>query len=180
MKGIVFTEFLDLVEDNFGYKVVDDIIANSQLSSGGVYTSIGTYPHGEIVQLVMNLSRRTQIPVQQLLQIYGKHFFNVLVKQYGQFLKAVPDAFSLLESIEHYIHVEVKKLYPDAELPHFETKRLDALTLEMVYRSERKMADFAVGLIESCLLHYGETGVVEKNNLTDDGTVVQIRIKKSA
>lgn len=29
-------------------------------------------------------------------------------------------AFQFLKNIENYIHVEVRKLYPDAELPTFE------------------------------------------------------------
>ena len=33
MKGIVFTEFLDMVEATFGLEVVDSIIENSNLQS---------------------------------------------------------------------------------------------------------------------------------------------------
>ena len=33
MKGIVFTEFLELVEDKFGLETVDEIINNSDLKS---------------------------------------------------------------------------------------------------------------------------------------------------
>ena len=51
MKGIVFTEFLDLVEAKFGYEVVDHIIQESKLPNEGAYTGVGTYPHGEMVAL---------------------------------------------------------------------------------------------------------------------------------
>ena len=43
MKGIVFTEFLDLVEEKFGLEMVDAIISQSKLESKGVYTSIGVF-----------------------------------------------------------------------------------------------------------------------------------------
>lgn len=36
MKGIVFTEFLDMVEEKFGYGVVDQIITESKLESNGM------------------------------------------------------------------------------------------------------------------------------------------------
>ena len=52
MKGIVFTEFLDLVEDKFGLEMVDKIIQSSDLESGGIYTSVGTYKFSEMLQLV--------------------------------------------------------------------------------------------------------------------------------
>ena len=42
MKGIIFTEFLDLVEEKFGLEMVDKIIEQSNLDSGGIYTSVGT------------------------------------------------------------------------------------------------------------------------------------------
>ncbi len=43
MKGIVFTGFLELVEDKYGLEMVDEIITNSNLESKGIYTSVGTY-----------------------------------------------------------------------------------------------------------------------------------------
>ena len=45
MKGIVFTEFLEMVEDKFSADMVDDIIDDCDLASGGAYTAVGTYPH---------------------------------------------------------------------------------------------------------------------------------------
>ena len=52
MKGIVFTEFLEMVEDRFSLDMVDDLIDDCDLPSGGVYTAVGTYSHEEIVALV--------------------------------------------------------------------------------------------------------------------------------
>lgn len=50
MKGIVFVEFLEMVESTFSAEMADDIIDACDLSSGGAYTSVGTYPHSEIVR----------------------------------------------------------------------------------------------------------------------------------
>ena len=43
MKGVIFTEFLELVEKKFGLAMVDKIIGQSNLASEGIYTSVGTY-----------------------------------------------------------------------------------------------------------------------------------------
>lgn len=51
MKGMVFTEFLDFVAARFGDDMVDDIVEASPLESGGAYTAVGTYSHGEMVAL---------------------------------------------------------------------------------------------------------------------------------
>jgi len=80
MKGIVFDEFLQMVESAHGLKMVDTIINNSNLDSGGVYTSVGTYDFNEMVQLVTNLSAELDIPVPKLLHHFGHYLFDSLKK----------------------------------------------------------------------------------------------------
>jgi len=180
MKGIVFTEFLEMVESEYGYEMVDNIINKSDLPSGGVYTSVGTYAFSEMGMLLHNLSKDTNLSMPQLLNAFGKYLFHTFVKNYPAFFEAAPNAFKFLESIEDYIHVEVKKLYPDAELPTFDTRYLSPTKLEMIYKSERRMADFAEGLIEKTLEHYGEEAQIEKENITENGSQVRFTITKAA
>jgi Haem-NO-binding len=56
MKGVVFTEFLEMVEDRFSPEMADRIIEGAELASGGVYTTVGTYDHGEMIQLGVAVS----------------------------------------------------------------------------------------------------------------------------
>ena len=157
MKGIIFTEFIDLVERKFGIDMVDDIIDDCQLPSGGSYTAVGTYDHKEIVDLVVALSKRTEVSVPDLLKFYGNHLFSRFPVLYPNFFADEElTAFDFLEGVESYIHVEVKKLYPDAQLPRFDITRTNSNTLEMVYHSGRHLEDVAEGLIQGCLDHYGE------------------------
>ncbi len=178
MKGIIFTEFLDMVEDAMGYDTVDQLLTESDLPSKGAYTSIGTYHHSEMVTLVMGLSKRTSIPVSDLLHAFGQYLFGTFEKGYSAFLKAAPDAFTFLESIENYIHVEVRKLYPDAELPRFVTNRKDKKTLEMIYYSDRRMSDFALGLIEKTFEYYEEKATITRDYIKKDGSEVLFLIEK--
>jgi hypothetical protein len=52
MKGIVFTEFLELVENEFGLEVVQQIIDECELETDGIYTSVGTYSHKDMFNMV--------------------------------------------------------------------------------------------------------------------------------
>ena len=63
MKGMVFTEFLEMVEDKFSADMVDDIIDDSAPPSGGAYTAVGTYDHNELVGMVVALSQRSGLPL---------------------------------------------------------------------------------------------------------------------
>lgn len=178
MKGIVFTEFFEMVEQKFDYEMVDSLISTTDLPSGGIYTSVGTYSHTEMVNLVVNLSKQTNIPLPDLLRTFGGYLFKTFTKTYHHFIKNAPDSFTFLASIHDYIHVEVKKLYPDAELPHFDIIRPDENTLVMNYSSARKMSDLAYGLIEGCLEYYNEKVLITKEELAEDGSLVKFVIVK--
>ena len=178
MKGIVFTQLLDMVEQEFGYGLVDTLLLTADLPSGGAYTSAGTYAPHEMVSLVTTLSAHTNKPVPEVLREFGRYLFKSFVSTYQHFIVAAPDAFSFLSSVHAYIHVEVKKLYSDAELPFFGIERCDEHTLRMLYQSNRKMADLAYGLIEGTLEHYGEKATITKNMIKADGSEVEFIIVK--
>ena len=177
MKGFVFTEFLEMVEDQFGYELADKIVQVEKLPSCGIYTSIGTYNHAEMVTLVSNLSKETGMSVPQLLHHYGKYLFGVFKTNYTVFFEGIDSAFDFLEGVDGYIHLEVKKLYPNAELPKFNVIRTPS-SLMMHYQSSRKMSDLAIGLIEACMQHFGEKYTIKKSVLDKEGASVKILIEK--
>lgn len=178
MKGVVFTEFLEMVEDKFGFDIVENMIEASEdkLTSKGVYTSIGTYSHEEIIVLVINLSKETNIEVPLLVHTFGKHLLGQFAKSHGSFFDEVSNTYDFLKSIDGHIHVEVKKIYPDAELPKFDCYHPDndEKKLEMIYSSERSMSDLASGLIEGCIEYYKEDITFSKENI-GDGTGTEVR-----
>jgi hypothetical protein len=178
MKGIVFTEFLEMVESKFGLEIVDKIIENSNLEYDGIYTSIGTYNFSEMTSLITNLSMETDINVSTLLHVYGLYFFDTLVGGHPDIFKYYKTAFDLLSGIEKHIHVHVRKIYPGAELPYFNVlvESSDKLVLE--YQSERAMYQFALGLMERTLEHYNETANIDKQLLNEDGTKVLFTLTK--
>ncbi|MDF3131046.1 heme NO-binding domain-containing protein [Kiritimatiellaeota bacterium B1221] len=178
MKGIVFVEFGRMVSLKFSEEMLDDLLDHCDLASGGAYTSVGTYDHEELVALVSELSRRTEIPVPGLIKAFGAYLFERFLIHYP-YVKVEDNCFSFLASVENTIHVEVKKLYPSAQLPHFEINRPDEKTLTMVYRSDRHFGDLAEGLIEQCILHYGEDITLTREDIdTPDQPVRFILHKK--
>ena len=179
MKGIVFTEFLDLVESKFGLEMVDKIISQSKLESEGAYTSIGTYEFSEMLQLLQNLNKNTGISIDELLLIYGEYFFNVIETSYPALLATYKDPIEMLASIEDHIHVEVQKIYPKAELPTFiiEKKTLNSLTL--IYKSSRAMHNFGLGLMNRTFKHFNATASIIVEKIKEDGTEVKFLINKN-
>jgi len=168
MKGIVFTEFLTMVEETFGFDMVDTIIEKSELPSGGAYSAVGTYPHTEIVSLVSQLSQESEMEIPLLLKTFGHYLFQSLAKAYPQFVEQTKAPLDFLELVETYIHVEVRKLYPDAELPRFSCSRPNAENeLHMIYESKRHMEDVCDGLIHGCLDYFKADCSVKREALPD-------------
>ena len=183
MKGIVFTEFIEMVDDKFGLEITEELIHHSNtLSTGGSYTAVGTYPHGELVEMVVLLSKKTNIPVKDLLETFGEYLFGVLSKTYDGLMNDIHSLFDFLMKIEDYIHVEVRKLYPEAELPTFEIEKGDnSNEIVMIYKSERALSDFGVGLILGASSYFKEPVTVTTTDLTEEknGKLVKIHIVKN-
>ena len=164
MKGIVFTELIEMVEADLGIDIADRMIGGAETSNDGAYTAVGTYDHAELIQLVISLSRETDIPVPDLVRAFGKHLFGRFNELYPQFFEGSTSAIDFLPMVETYIHVEVRKLYPDAELPSFDCECEDGV-LKMTYSSKRPFADLAEGLILACVDHFQDAIDVSRTDL---------------
>ena len=174
MKGMVFTEFLEMVESKFSADMVDDIIEDSDLPSGGAYTAVGTYDHAELVTMVGALAQRSGLPVPALVHAFGLHLFGRFHALYPKFFEGTSNALDFLEGIETVIHTEVRKLYPDAQLPQFDCAR-SASGLDMVYPSPRHFGDLAAGLIDGAVAHFGDAVSVTRRDLPDGAIRFEMR-----
>jgi hypothetical protein len=174
MKGIIFREYIDFVSDTFGEDVADDMIDNANLPSGGSYTIIGHYDWKEMTAMVATLSAATKHEPRDLVRGFGQHLLGRLAIRYPQFFSGCNDCFELLQRVDSLIHVEVKKLYPDAELPKLDTQPLENGDLCVVYTSCRPFGDLCLGMIESSARHFGD--IIEMQSVPHQkGLTITIR-----
>lgn len=173
MKGIVFTEFLTMVEERWSIEFAEELIESVDLPSGGAYTAVGTYDHSEMSALVTQLSVVTETPVPTLLRVFGHYLFGRFAVLYPVFFEGVTSSIDLVASIDGVIHVEVRKLYPDAELPRFFTLESTPDLLTVEYQSDRHLGDLAEGLIEAAIEHFEEkeTVILTRKNTEPEGPV---------
>ncbi len=169
MKGIVFAEFLELAEARFGLEAVETAIQHANPASNAAYTSVGNYHHTELTDLVLALSAHVGVPPNQLIITFGHHLFHRFTELYPKLFIGTTSAVDFLCSVHGHIHVEVRKLYPDAELPVFSHTRREDGQLELTYSSTRPFADLAEGLIKGCLEHFGGDYSLRREDITPDG-----------
>lgn len=178
MKGVVFTEFFEFVEEQYSPEFLQETIIESEIESKGVYTAIGTYPVCEMGALVGTLAARTGHDVPLLLKLFGRHMFKYFYTSSGHFFEGVSCPFDMLASVETKIHVDVKKLYPDAELPTFEILEHTKDRFVMNYKSARGLGDLCEGLIEECLEHFNKPATITRKLVAQEPiTVIEFTLQ---
>ena len=166
-----------MVESAHGMDTTDELLELPSLDSGGVYTTVGTYDAGELVSMVVHLSGMIGTPVDDLLVGFGEYLFGRFYEGFPQMFEGKTSAIDFLESIHGHIHVEVRKLYPEADLPEFSHERIEG-GLILTYSSKRPFAKFALGLVNGCLTHFGGSEKVDFRLLDPgDGTSAEFTIQ---
>lgn len=169
MKGVIFTSLSDLVIEKFGLGLWDEVIRETNLPSKGSYTATGTYEFEELAALVQKLSEKVKIPIPILLESYGQYVFPVFAKKYSVFLQNQVSLKEFIKEIDKVIHVEVKKLYPDASLPKLWCEDLNEDSLVLFYRSPRQLCSLAIGLLKGAGAHFNTSVQVRETECMHKG-----------
>lgn len=176
MKGTIFVELIKMAENAFGEDTVDEVLDKADLENDGAFTTVGNYPCSELVKIVVAFSEHSGIGPETLQKMFGHWMLTHFVEHYPQFFADKKDAFSLLDSIESEIHVEVRKLYPEVELPTFITEQTAPNQMMMVYASPRPLGAFCHGMIEAALAHFDEKGSITSQVNLAEPTVTNFEI----
>ena len=145
MKGIVFNAAEKAVTSLLGADVWDDLL--DAAGSDGVYTALGSYPDDELLAIVMAASEATGHHPADVQRLVGRHALEHLVSAAPDLVDTNGCVFDFLASVHEIIHIEVKKLSPDATPPDLIPERLSPELLQLTYRSERGLSALAEGLI---------------------------------
>ena len=156
MLGMVFTEFIELVEERFSPEVADQVLQDVAPANGGAYTAVGYYPHEDMVAMVTALAARTGAPVATLLHTFGEHLLKRFTEVHAPMFERFPNFFDMVAAIDGHIHVEVHKLYHEAKLPRFTVVDRQPGRILMFYESPRRLEVLAQGLLDAAARHYGE------------------------
>lgn len=169
MKGVMFNAFFSIVDESYGPQVTEKIISDAVLSNNGAYTGVGSYDVDDMKRLVKCLHIETGNSTSQLLKNFGQKLLINFRSTHQTYFDGCNDAFDFLQSIEAQIHIDVLKLYPDAELPSVKTSIQGKHSLTLVYQSRRRMADLAEGLIVGVIDFFREDIELIRTDLPESG-----------
>ena len=161
MQGSIFSFFSDMVVEKLGIIVWEELLDDVKPSTEGVYTTGAQYEDGELFSLVGALSEKTGIPVNDLVYQFGVYLFGRLYDASPTPLKEVKSCKELIKMVDSVIHVEVKRLYPDAYLPMFRYEKETENGLTLIYQSKRKLCRLCEGLLQGAASHFDATLTID-------------------
>ena len=180
MKGTIMVELVEFLEQHIGLEQTDAVIQSviDDLSTGGAYTAVGDYPHRELLALLSATVKLTGASLESVLAAFAEHVMDVFRKAHPEFFSDHREVFSLIAALERHIHVEVRKLYPDAQPPHISTGNPAGEKLGVSYQSHRPLGPFAVALIAAAGKMYDQPLVVEVMSANEDMTAMELLVHK--
>jgi len=167
MKGIVFTLLADMVEEVYGLEAWDAILDST--GHDGIYVSTETYPDQEMFDLVGAAQELSGVPAAELLKAFGKFSFPKFRDQNPEFCQPGMTLKEFLLTVDRVIHVEVRKLHPDASLPRFTYDDESDKELTMYYSSPRKLCMLAEGLIAGAAEHFNSEYTLDHQQCMHNG-----------
>lgn len=177
MKGDLFRGFYDFVIENYSEEELDNLLNSCALESDGAYTTIGYYPHEEMITLITQFSINQGIEKEYILKAFGRHMFTILAKSSLAFIDQQKDCFEFLSKVENEIHKGVKKIHTKANPPVLNPIEYGDGYLELEYSSHRNMELLALGLIQGAASYFNDEVEISfvRSDETNGSTVFYIK-----
>ena len=148
MKGVIFNVVQEVVEDAFGIEFWDDAVDRAGID--GSFTSLGSYDDADMIALVGAIAELGGVSRNDVLVLAGRNGFGGLASRHAELLAGLSGWRDVLDRLDGIIHPEVRKIYPDADVPSFDANRLDSQGSDVVlleYASKRHLCGLAEGLV---------------------------------
>jgi hypothetical protein len=172
VKGIIFNLLEAVVVQEYGEDAWDEVLDSAEVD--GAYTSVGSYPDDELMRLLQHMPAMVDRPRADGLRWFGSRAIPLLAGRYSAFFEGHDSTGDFLMTLNDIIHAEVRKLYPDADVPvfDFETPTQNGgpeRRLIIGYRSRRRLCALAEGFIDGAARHYGERVAIEQTTCMSRG-----------
>lgn len=155
MKNLFFQELIEMMEIRFGQEIKDHVLDNSHLDHSGSFKTRDQYDSAQFMRMVANFGRLIQLPYNSTMRAFGRHLNKNLIKKFPNIFESQKDTFSLFKNFDVVLR-EVKKYFPESQIPKVTFKDAGPNNLTIIYDSELPLADVAEGMLLSTIDYYQE------------------------
>jgi hypothetical protein len=160
MHGLIHLELRKFVEERFGESAWGQLARNAKVDAE-VYTPLASYPDAQMLALVTEAVKLTNVPATDLLEQFGEHLVPAYLALYGSLLGPGWKTLDVLENTEETIHRVVRMRHPGAEPPRLRVERVSLTEAVLTYDSPRRLCAVARGIARGVAKHFKETLVIE-------------------
>lgn len=156
MKGIFVKCLEDLVVTKFGKDKWEGSLEDTGLNHSPAILASSDVPDAQVINLVSAVCDNLGISLEQVADAFGHHWVYVYSQiEYNRYYEANKTAKEFLLCMD-MIHSAYAKTIKNAKPPRFYYEWKSSKTLVMHYISQRKLIDFAVGIIKAVGKYYKE------------------------
>lgn len=158
MYGLVNTAIADLTRSVGGEAAWARVCALADVPDA-TFVGMTAYPDDVTYRLVAAASSVLDLPAEQVLTAFGRHWVQYTAQQgWGPLLQAagstLPEVLSGLDAM----HARVRLMMPELQPPSFRCADVTATSLRLHYYSDRPgLSSMVIGLVEGLAALLGET-----------------------
>lgn len=165
MKGTITKCLMELVETRWGSERWAEIVRDAQVDEE-TQRALGL-PASDVddaaaTRLLESTARVLKVPFQAAADAFGEYWCCTYAPRvYSVTVEKWRDARGALLGLDE-VHVRVTATMKNARPPRFDYAWIDDDTLEVTYRSHRKLLPVYVGLARGIGAYFGETLIVQQ------------------
>jgi predicted hydrocarbon binding protein len=180
MYGVIFDFLRDyVIEKHGGRETWSMLLEQTGQSPYKIYFPVKEYPDEEIVALATQASQALRLPIEIVLEDFGKFVGHKLVSFYHMYIKDQAwKTLDIVESAGTYIHDALHKHNPLRKPPVIRAKRISADALILHYTSQRRLCHVVRGIVAGLAQHFGEKFEMQESQCMHAGAaecVFQVR-----
>lgn len=162
MQGVIFDELEKYVVRELGQTGLARIRDLTGRGNGG-YQFDRAYPDDEMFVMLRGLVEATRRPPQEIVEEFGEVLASALFDVYGFLIDPRWSFLEFLLNTETVIHGGVKLNTPGAKPPLIQALRSGPESVQISYRSKRRLCPLAKGIIRGAAAHYNVAIVLTEN-----------------
>jgi hypothetical protein len=170
MKGVIAMCLAELVESKFGKAQLETVFEKSGIDKFTRFLPSQDIPDDKIMNVVKNAGEILKLSMPQLADAFGDYWVNNFApKIYKTYYNQANNAKDFITKMDS-VHMSVTQNITNSHPPRFEYSWRDEKTVEIAYKSQRKMIVFLIGLIKGVGKRFNERLSVVQ--LSDDKLLV--------
>lgn len=171
VNGRVFEDFIAVLEDRFGLEVVDTVLDQPGLASGGVYTADGNYDECELITLVNAFVVETGSQATELMHDLGVCLFAQLISRCPALISGQSGSLDLMTQIEKGTCPREVGTYLDSSVLNYAYKYIESGELLVKTSLASPLRHTVIGFFAACAKYFNESLSVDVLS-TDESTIV--------